>query len=73
MRTFRRFLYFADIVQAAGKANGAMDFKAAFGEAVARGGQGNPWAFISVAKQCAREVAEKWVDRLGGVDIFTFE
>ena len=69
--------YFADIVMAAGKANGAMDFGAAFGAVAARGGQGNPWAFVSilfdnVAQQCADDIEAKWLDRLGGVDIFTF-
>ena len=38
----------------------------------------NPWAFIkilfdNVAKQCASDVDEKWGDRLGGIDIFTFD
>ena len=70
--------YFQDIVQAAGTANAAMDFGAAFGEAEARGGAGNTWAFVkilfdSVAQQCADEVTAKWQDRLGGVDIFTFD
>ena len=69
--------YFADIAMAAGQANGAMDFGAAYGEAVARGGQGNPWALVSilfdkVAQQCTDEVEAKWLDRLGGVDVFTF-
>ncbi len=69
--------YIADIVQAAGAANGSMDFGAAFGQAAARDGQGNPYAFINIlfdniAQQCADEVEEKWRDRLGGVDIFTF-
>ncbi len=68
--------YVADIVQAAGTANGAMDFGAAFGAAAARGGQSNPYAIINIlfdniARQCADEVEEKWRDRLGGVDIFT--
>ncbi|MCH9649969.1 MAG: MBL fold metallo-hydrolase [Deltaproteobacteria bacterium] len=70
--------YFADIVQAAAKANSAMDFGAAFGEAAARGGQGNPFAaikvlFDNVARQCADEVEKKWGGRLGAVDIFTFD
>ncbi len=70
--------YILDIVQAAGTANVAMDFGAAFGEAEARGGSGNSWAFVkilfdSVAQQCADEVTAKWQDRLGGVDIFTFD
>ncbi len=70
--------YFADIVQAAGKANGAMDFGAAFGEAAERGGAGNIWAVIkivfdNVAQQCADEVEAKWGDRLGAVDVFTFD
>lgn len=70
--------YFGDIVQAAGKANGAMDFGAAFGEAAERGGQNNAWAFVkilfdNVTQQCADEVEAKWVDRLGAVDIFTFD
>ncbi len=70
--------YFNDIVQAAGKANGAMDFDAAFGEAKERGGENNTWAFVkilfdNIARQCADEVEAKWGDRLGGVDIFTFD
>ena len=70
--------YFGDIVQAAGKANGAMDFGAAFGEAAERGGQNNTWAFVkilfdAVTQQCADEVEAKWIDRLGAVDVFTFD
>lgn len=70
--------YFADMVAAAGKANGAMDFGAAFEEASERGGAGNPWAIFkilldNVAQQCADEVEAKWMDRLGGVDAFTFD
>lgn len=70
--------YFQDIVQAAGAANAAMDPGAAFGEAQARGGANNPWAFVKilfdgVAQQCADEVVPKWQDRLGGVDVFTFD
>ena len=70
--------YFNDIVQAAGKANGAMDIAEAFGEAKKRGGENNTWAFITilfdnVARQCADEVEANWGDRLGGVDIFTFD
>ncbi len=70
--------YFNDIVQAAGKANSAMDFDAAFGEAKKRGGENNTWAFVkilfdNIARQCADEVEAKWGDRLGGVDIFTFD
>ncbi len=70
--------YFDDIISAATKANAAADMGAAFGAAAARGGMGNPWAFIkivldNVAGQCAAEVEEKWGDRLGGVDIFTFD
>jgi glyoxylase-like metal-dependent hydrolase (beta-lactamase superfamily II) len=68
--------YFMDIVQAAGNANASMDFGAAFGEAAARGGSDNPWAIFdilldSVTQQCADEVIPNWVDRLGGVDVFT--
>ncbi|AHD09155.1 MBL fold metallo-hydrolase [Phaeobacter gallaeciensis] len=68
--------YVADILDAAARANAAMDFGAAFGEASERGGDGNPYAFINIlfdniAQQCADEVEEKWRDRLGGVDIFT--
>ena len=49
---------------------------AAYGESAARNGIGNPWAFMSilldnVAQQCADEVEAKWLDQLGGVDIFT--
>lgn len=72
--------YFADLVKAAGNANSAMQsqLKSTFGEVVVRGGQGNPWAFVKilfdkVAHQCADEVEAKWTDRLGGVDIFTFD
>ena len=70
--------YFMDIVQAAGNANASMDFGAAFGEASALGGENNPWALVSilfdsVTQQCADEVNPKWVDRLGGVDIYTFD
>ena len=69
--------YLADIVQAAGKANGAMDIGAAFGEASNRGGQNNTWAiftilFDNIARQCADEVEEKWGGRLAGADISTF-
>jgi glyoxylase-like metal-dependent hydrolase (beta-lactamase superfamily II) len=70
--------YFDDIVVAAGKANAAMDFGAAFGEAMERGGGNNIWAVVKiafdrVARQCADEVEAKWMDRLGGVDVFTFD
>ena len=70
--------YFNDIVMAAGKANGAMDMGAAFGESMQRGGENNTWAFMqilldNVTQQCADEVEAKWLDRLGGVDIFTFD
>jgi glyoxylase-like metal-dependent hydrolase (beta-lactamase superfamily II) len=68
--------YFQDIVAAAGKANGAMDFGAAYGEAAERGGANNIWAIFSIAlgnleQQCADEVTAKWGDKLGGVDVFT--
>lgn len=70
--------FMADMVQAADRANGATDFGTAFGEAAARGGQDNPYAIIntafeSVAQQCAKEMIEKWGDRLGGVDIFALD
>jgi len=69
--------YFNDIVEAGGRANGGMDFGAAFGEAAERGGASNPWAIFSIlldniAQQCADEVTAKWGDRLGGVDVYTF-
>ena len=69
--------YLADVVQAAGRANAEMNPGAAFGEAAARNGLGNPWAlfsilFDSIAQQCADEVEAKWLDQLGGVDIYTF-
>ena len=40
--------------------------------------ENNTWAFITilfdnVARQCADEVEANWGDRLGGVDIFTFD
>jgi glyoxylase-like metal-dependent hydrolase (beta-lactamase superfamily II) len=70
--------YFEDIVKAAWNANAGMNPGAAFAEAEERAGQGNPWAFIkilfdNVARQCADEVESKWTDRLGGVDIYTFD
>jgi glyoxylase-like metal-dependent hydrolase (beta-lactamase superfamily II) len=72
--------YVLDIVAAAANANAEMmaGFGAAFGEADARGGANNSWAIFSilmdnVSQQCADEVIPKWVDRLGGVDIFTFD
>ena len=69
--------YFDDIIEAAGHANSAMDFGAAFGQAAARGGQNNNWAIFSIlydniAQQCADEVEEKWRGRLAGADILTF-
>ena len=68
--------YVADILGAADRANGRMDFGAAFSAAAKRGGGGNPYALIdilfdSTAQQCAKEVEDKWSGRLGGVDIFT--
>jgi glyoxylase-like metal-dependent hydrolase (beta-lactamase superfamily II) len=70
--------YFADIIEAGGKANAAMDFGAAYAEASERGGGNNPWAIFkilldNVARQCADEVEANWADRLGGVDAFTFD
>lgn len=72
--------YILDIVQAAGNANAEMysGFGAAFGEADARGGANNPWAIFSilmdsVTQQCADEVVPNWVDRLGSVDVYTFD
>lgn len=70
--------YIMDIVRAAGEANAALDFGAAFAEAAERGAPFNTWAaiqiaFDGVAQQCADAVIPNWVDRLGGVDIFTFD
>lgn len=70
--------YIMDIVQAAGEANAAMDIGAAFAEAAERGAPFNTWAgiqiaFDGVAEDCAEAVIPNWVDRLGGVDIFTFD
>jgi glyoxylase-like metal-dependent hydrolase (beta-lactamase superfamily II) len=70
--------YISDILKASWNANAAMDPGAAGAQTAERGGQGNPWAFVSilfdnVARQCADEVENKWTGRLGGVDIFTFD
>ena len=69
--------YFADVVQAAGRANAEMNPGEAFGEAVSRNGLGNPFSFFSilldnVAQQCTDGVEGKWLDQLRGDDIYTF-
>jgi len=66
--------YFQDIETSAGKANQEISFMA-IGQDV---GFSNPWLIFQIyadqiTQQCADEVVPKWVDRLGGVDLFTYD
>ena len=66
--------YFQDIQTSAGKANKEISFMA-IGQEV---GFSNPWLVFqiyadSITQQCADEVVPKWIDRLGGVDLFTYD
>jgi len=66
--------YFQDIQTSAAKANQEVSFMA-IGQEV---GFSNPWLVFqiyadSITQQCTDEVIPKWIDRLGGVDLFTYD
>ena len=66
--------YFQDIQDSAAKANQEVSFME-IGQNV---GFGNPWLVFqiyadSISQQCTDEVVPKWIDRLGGVDLFTYD
>ncbi len=66
--------YFEDIEAAAAKANQEVSFMA-IGQEV---GFENLWLVFqiyadSITQQCTDEVVPKWVDKLGGVDLFTYD
>ena len=66
--------YFQDIQDSAAKANQEVSFME-IGQKV---GFGNPWLVFqiyadSITQQCTDEVVPKWIDRLGGVDLFTYD
>ena len=66
--------YFADIQTSAGRANQEVSFMG-IGQEV---GFANPWLVFqiyadTITQQCTDEVVPKWIDRLGGVDLFTYD
>jgi len=66
--------YFQDIQTSAAKANQEVSF-VAIGQEV---GFSNPWLVFqiyadSITQQCTDEIVPKWIDRLGGVDLFTYD
>ena len=66
--------YFQDIQTSAAKANQEVSFMA-IGQEV---GFSNPWLIFqiyadSITQQCTDEIVPKWIDRLGGVDLFTYD
>jgi len=66
--------YFQDIQTSAAKANQEVSFMA-IGQEV---GFSNPWLVFqiyadSITQQCTDEIVPKWIDRLGGVDLFTYD
>ena len=66
--------YFQDIRTSAGKANQEVSFME-IGQEV---GFSNPWLVFqiyadTITQQCTDEVVPKWIDRLGGVDLFTYD
>jgi len=66
--------YFQDIQASAAKANQEVSFMAV-GQEV---GFSNLWLVFqiyadSITQQCTDEVVPKWIDRLGGVDLFTYD
>ena len=66
--------YFEDIQVSAAKANQEVSFMA-IGQEV---GFENPWLVFQIyadkiTQQCTDEVVPKWIDRLGGVDLFTYD
>ena len=66
--------YFQDIQNSASKANKEVSFMK-IGQKV---GFENPWLVFqifadTISQQCTDEVVPKWVNRLGGVDLFTYD
>ena len=66
--------YFQDIQTSAAKANQDVSFMA-IGQEV---GFENPWLVFQIyadqiTQQCTDEVVPKWIDRLGGADLFTYD
>ena len=66
--------YFQDIQASASKANQEVSFMA-IGQEV---GFENPWLVFqiyadSITQQCTDEIVLKWLDRLGGIDLFTYD
>ncbi|MEJ2261682.1 MAG: MBL fold metallo-hydrolase, partial [Nitrosopumilaceae archaeon] len=66
--------YFADIEAAAAKANQEVSFMA-IGQEV---GFENLWLVFqtyadTITQQCTDEVVPKWIEKLGGVDLFTYD
>jgi len=66
--------YFQDIQNSAAKANQEVSFMA-IGQDV---GFSNPWLVFQIyadqiTQQCTDEVVPKWIDRLGAVDLFTYD
>jgi glyoxylase-like metal-dependent hydrolase (beta-lactamase superfamily II) len=66
--------YFQDIQDSAAKANQQVSFME-IGQEV---GFSNPWLVFQIyadqiTQLCTDEVVPKWIDRLGGVDLFTYD
>ena len=66
--------YFQNIQDSAAKANQEVSFME-IGQEV---GFSNPWLVFqiyadTITQQCTDEVVPKWIDRLGGVDLFTYD
>jgi len=66
--------YFQDIQNSAAKANQEVSFME-IGQEV---GFENPWLVFqiyadTISQQCTDEIVPKWIDRLGGVDLFTYD
>ncbi len=66
--------YFQDIQDSAAKANQEVSFME-IGQEV---GFSNPWLVFqiyadTITQQCTDEIVPKWIDRLGGVDLFTYD
>ncbi len=66
--------YFQDIQNSAAKANQEVSFMA-IGQEV---GFSNPWLVFQIyadqiTQQCTDEVVPKWTDKLGAVDLFTYD
>ncbi len=66
--------YFQDIQNSAAKGNQEVSFME-IGQEV---GFENPWLVFqiyadTISQQCTDEVVPKWIDRLGGVDLFTYD